>query len=379
MEIVILILRVININKELFSDEYVNKGLQNELNWGKAIAILFMVMIHIVQNFENQLPMDNIYGVIYRILMGQGAGIFIGILGVLIFYSSRNTPKKLFIRGGYFLIFGYVFNLVVRTIPYLILYLKTHDAFILDKAIAYLFTTDIFQFVALAFIFFAVVKKLKLNNYILLLIGLISLLFYNLASNFYFGNVLLDGTLGLFIQTNGESFFPFFGWIIFGIAGYIFGSFLIRCKNKDKFYKQLFFFSSLFFIIMIMVLNYGFYANYLIIDNDYIFFIENLLENIFFIAFMLTILSILYFLQKYNKSKLLDKTLNRWSKNITSIYIISLAIITYLGVTEFLVLPANVLYYFLLFLAIFIASDILAILYSKYLKPKISNYKLFTP
>lgn len=44
------------------------------------------------------------------------------------------------------------------------------------------------------------------------------------------------GLTGLFWGSNKYSFFPFFTWMFYPIAGYLFGSLLIRCANKKKFY-----------------------------------------------------------------------------------------------------------------------------------------------
>ncbi|MDR3291604.1 MAG: hypothetical protein LBT10_05565 [Methanobrevibacter sp.] len=370
---------VIYIYKELFSDKFVNKGMQNELNWVRAIAIFFMVQIHIIECFQNKIPIDSSYGMIANFLGSPPAApIFIALLGAVIFYSRKNTPKALFNRGWHFLIWGYVFNFVAWTMTTLILYLKTSDVYYLQSSITQLLNIDILQFAGLTFIFFAIVRKMKLDILKVLFIGLCILVINALTYNFHTGNILLDGILGLFIQTDSDiCYFPLFSWIIYPIVGYVFGNFLIRCRDKDKLYEILLFFSFVFLIILILTnnqLSLNLFEKFILDTRAYYF--QNFLDNIFVISFIFFWISIFYYFQKYiySKCELLNKTLNRWSKNVTAIYIISYLFITYLGNTEFLIIPADVLHYLLLVIFIFIASDFLAEIYSKYLKPMISKY-----
>lgn len=297
----------------------------------------------------------------------SAAPIFITLLGIFIIYSSKSTAENLFKRGLKFLIGGYIFNILVFSVSDLIRYHNNNNVYYLQQAITEIFNIDILQFAALTFIFFAIIKKLKLNNKQVLLIGLCISLINLLTYQFNTGNLYIDAILGLFIQT-GEFFcyFPFCTWIIYPIIGYIFGQYLIRCSNKDKLYKTLFIFSSMIFLLLISndyFNNTHLFGKFIIDESSYYF--QNFFDNIFVISFMGFWISIFYYLQKHIKSQSLNNTLNRWSKNVTSIYIFSYLLIMYLRIG--LIFPSeNVLYYFLMVIIIFILSDLISWFFAKY-------------
>lgn len=307
--------------QRLFSEERINQGRQLELDIAKGLAILFMVFVHC---FESLTPIEvTATGYMIEFLGGPlAAPVFMFALGVGIVYSRKSTPADLAVRGIRLLILAYVLNFLRSSLPQMFQYFRTGDPGYAKEAVALLFGVDILPFAGLVFLFFAATYKLSFTSIHYLLSGLImagaNLLLLNVVPK----DTVLNVISGSFWGTNYYAWFPFLTWIMYPLAGYLFGELLMRCTNKKRLYMQTLqiAFSILGLLAIYFVLKDGDLRalNHLILEAYYH---HTIVANLFMIAVTLAWLSTLYFWTAHIPSRI-KATLARWSKNITPLYFV---------------------------------------------------------
>lgn len=343
-----------------------------EFDLARAIAIILMIAVHTlfaIYNYNNE-----VFGAIFTNLGSPFcAPIFMFILGANIFISRNNSPKQLFIRGLKMFLLSYIFNIVCHSLPFHILDLINNTVNYGENTLHWAFAVDILTFAGLAFIFFSLVRYLKLNNKVLIVIGIV-LCFLNfyLVNNYQIDfdtHPLIASFTSLFYNSSMPGYFSFFGWIIFPIAGYIFIQIRQKINNLNRFYLLIGTISLLIFILMVIgtfKFNVGTYLIYPSPNNAYYYM--HPYQALGYLFFSIAWLSILYFVSKVIPS-CLDKHINRLNKNLTIIYVVQWFIINYC-----LMLPsnysffANELQYTLCFIGVFVLSDLLAYLYVEKLR-----------
>jgi hypothetical protein len=144
-------------------DQYANSSRQINLDIAKAMAVIFMIMIHVQLSFSRDLVYETGYGVFTEFVGGiPSAPVFMFLLGTGIIYSKKASSKILLIRGIKTFLLGYGLNLARGTVPKLIGFTIGQEIEINEIYIA-TFIIDILQFSGLAFIAFAGLTKLKLT------------------------------------------------------------------------------------------------------------------------------------------------------------------------------------------------------------------------
>lgn len=247
------------------------------------------------------------------------APVFMFLLGAGIVYSRRNTPKRLFVRGIIILILGYVLNFIRDFIPYMILGKVDNNTEFIEEAWDSLFGIDILIFAGLALMFFALVKKYKLKNQHLIVIWCISSLLGLLLKQISFNSEILNSIFGLIWGTDDYSWFPFLTWIFYPILGYLFAQVIIRCKDKDKLYKNIFIIAlglsaALWICAYTSQINFGQFDLY-----QEAYYQHDIIGNIIIGVFVFLWISMIYFITKSMPERLY-KSFARWSKNCNGIY-----------------------------------------------------------
>jgi uncharacterized membrane protein len=308
------------VNK-LFENRNINSGRQIELDIARGLAVLFMIAVHILEVFSNEQVTSSLYGSIIGFLGGPPAApVFMFLLGAGIIYSSKSEPYILLKRGIIIFLGGYLLNFLRGTMPNLIGYVFTSENELFDQSIIELISVDILQFAGLTLIYFSIIKKLKSNLVVVLITGVVFCLVNLLLSSIKIENLFLSTFTTLIWGSGKTSYFPFLSWIIYPIAGYTFGSFLIRCSNKLKFYLILFF-TGLISFLGSGFLTVGLFNIDIGLLDEYSYYHHNILGNIVFLSFVLTWVSFLFFISKWFFG-VLKTTIERWSRNVTSIYFI---------------------------------------------------------
>ncbi len=310
--------------KQMFEDKEVNRKHQYELDFAKGIAIIFMVLVHTNEYWQGTAYEGGMYNRIVEFLGSPPvAPVFMILLGVGIIYSKNNTSKQFAKRGIKLIMAGYFLSFMTDIVPGFILYKRENDFGYMEEAICYIRGIDILHFAGLTFLFFSIVRKYKLSKKALAVIWCIFASLHMCLKGISFSSEFANAFFGLFWGTNEYSWFPFLNWITYPIVGYIFGDYLVRCTDKQLFYKKIMFYS---FWVSIPLWIYS-YVN----DVQFgafgelwqeTYYHHDIAGNIILTAFALFWISLFYFIAPHIP-EIIKKLLCRWSKNITAIYSIS--------------------------------------------------------
>ena len=350
----------------LFSTEKINSGRQKELDFAKGLAIIFMIIVHVNEVYQN----SNLEGGIYNrfiefIGSPPAAPIFMFLLGVGIVYSKNNSANILFKRGIYLFSLGYILNFFRDFIPYMLLSIKYADPSYKVEAIDSLFGIDILPFAGLTFLFFALMKKLNLKDKFLPLIWCLLAATNILIRDISFHNDFANSILGLIWGTDDYSWFPFLSWIAYPILGYLFANLLIRCKNKKVFYKNCLV-SSLALLIPLLIYAYINDVHFGAFGEMYqeTYYHHDFMGNIILGTFSIFWISLLSFIVDY-LPEYLNVVFIRFSKNSSKMYCIHWILLGYSML--FLNIESYGPIVILLISAIFtLLTDILCILITKH-------------
>lgn len=320
-----------------------NTGRQFELDIARGFAVIFMVMIHTVLSFSNSNIYDTTYGKFADFVGGiPAAPVFMFLLGVGLIYMRNSNPKILIRRGGILFASGYLLNILRGILPGIWLlnfspeYMELGGSEKFQFLYGTLLNVDILQFAGLAFIFFGIMKYFKVSikgYYIAFIVACLATTFFHwlipLTEEYNsfaredvvtsHVNVFIDPILSLFTGNIWLSYFAFFPWILYPIAGYIFGSKLIQTESKRKFYTKTLIASMLFGIIFSIFVMFGIFTYGYETDGQY--YHHSFMTAFFYISFVLMEISVFYFLSPYIKG-IFRKFLESSSKYVSDIYFI---------------------------------------------------------
>ena len=226
-------------NDSIFSKEDVNTGHQPEFDYIKTLGVLMIVVSHLYIEFS----------IGYLLIILQDLGIIITAaslmfpMGVGMKYSRHHEIKSYAIRGITLLTLAQYFNLLRDCLPNLIAWWATGKDNFISRALLVM-RGDILTFAGLSHLFIALMKKMKLSDVSILIIGIImNFIAYPLFKIMKFpSNFLLSQFLGYFVMTDAESYFPLFGYFIYVAFGNWIGGIYKKICNKDKFYNRIFIF-----------------------------------------------------------------------------------------------------------------------------------------
>lgn len=313
--------------------EICNSGRQPELDIARGMAVIFMVMIHTVEYFwdwDNEVfdKVANFFG------SPPAAPVFMFLLGCGIVYSRHSDAGQIFKRGLKMLGLSYIFNAFVYVLPYAISALINQDMEILAESWTQIYDADILQFAAIAFLFFAIVKKLKLKPWMILIVATV-ITGIGMLLNALVPEVeayVLQAVTGPFWGTHEGSYFPFTSWILYPVAGYIFADVLKRTSDKKKLYLIVSPIGAAVYLIMTFILL-NFYEWDLLMDSEY-YYTQNIFFNIMFVGFVFFWLG-LCFAASHIIVKPVMKVLEKLSSNVTVIYVCQYVLIIYVEVLLF--------------------------------------------
>lgn len=352
----------------MFVNEKINNKRQIELDLAKGLAVLFMIFIHSQLLFANENVIDSLFGEFNDFVgMVPSAPMFMFLLGVGINYTRKSDPKAFLKKGIMLILTGYLLNFLKGFLPNIIQGYTYSDSEYYYYGILGLVSIDILHFSGLAMIMFGLFKKynLKISTIIILqvIISILNIYLLDVEVN----NFALSSILGLLWGTEHFSYFPFLTWSFYPIAGYIFGSYLIRCTNKNKFYTICLISSLIVFLVGTYIFNVYFeLANGMLSDDGYYHHIFT--DNITFTALVILEISLLSFVVNILPD-FVKKIIFRWSKNVTYIFFIHWIILSWLV----LLIDENSLSmipFVILLIFVILSSDYLSYMYDKFKKSK---------
>ena len=223
---------------KLFGTEEINTARQPEFDVAKATSVIGMVFSHCFEFSSFDMAANPLTYTLKHVLGGfWAAPLFMFYMGAGMRYSRRNTPKALYIRGLIIMLIGFALNLFKYVIPYIVLYKYKGLEMDLLHIFSYMHSLDVLQFAGLAIIAIGLLKQLKASDKVIIGMSLALSLVGTYFSDFTVENAALGRFLGLFLGVADVAAFPFFNWFIFVAAGYVFGGYWRRCRDKGRFYK----------------------------------------------------------------------------------------------------------------------------------------------
>lgn len=314
-------------------ETYDNKGRQFEIDLIKFLAIPFMICIHFYEQFgafefEKELP-DSLFRNAVEFTGGPlAAPVFMFSMGIGMIYTRHNTPEDFFRRGARLLIAGYLLNFARQTLPQLIGHAMGIDPGI--DIIGGLLCVDILPFAGMAFLSIGALKKMRLSPW---KICITAFIFQALGIQFtriHMEPGVIQNLLGLLVPTGKWTSFPLSLWLVYPSMGILFGELLLKCKNKDIFYRKIIICSAISFAVLTAVLVFTgsdirmFYG--LCSDSYYH---QNMISTLWITLVIMIELSTVFFLFRRTEKSSIGKFIRYCSINLNTIYVIQWLIIAY--------------------------------------------------
>ena len=233
--------------RNIYAEEPVNSGRQNELDLAKCVVIFCMAIVHCIGECTPEEGLSFGIPYLFDTVIGGPltAPLFMFAMGVGMAYSRRSTAKEHLRRGVYLIATNFALNIIRYLVPSMIGYVLTGDHNNYIHPLWYrFFENDILFFAGLAMICIALFLHCRLSDGIMLLISLgLSLLgtiFRGIDVGSPVGNILLGYLIGTEdAQGMVLSTFVLCNWLIIPVSGYIFGKRLRTVKDKVLFYRYL--------------------------------------------------------------------------------------------------------------------------------------------
>ena len=293
---------------------------EKELNILKCFSCIFLVLGLVFSTIYDSKNSDivNIINYVSKVLVYP---ILLFVLGGRINIKKYST--SILIKFSLFLfLIGLLFNGFSLFIPNLINNTIIYDNF---------FIVNIFIIMSLSYLFFYIVKSFNLSNNAIWGLGFLFCILNTFLMVYLDGytttNIFINFIKDLFFSYSNNSYFSFFGWIMFPITGYLYSEIL---GNRDDSFKVSTGFMSLIAYIVLVSLSFNFYdGNLLVFKNDIDFYRMDIFTCIVDVSLCLFLYSFAYFLSKLVKGKEF-KIVKLIGSNVYIIYIISSLIINYI-------------------------------------------------
>ena len=317
------------------SSERVNTGRQYEIDCVKFFAVIFMVCIHTYEqlssyDYHNYLPTGFFRNAIEFLGGPMAAPVFMFAMGIGMVFTRHNSPKDFVKRGFKLLSMGFLLNFFRETLleilGNLILGMDYSFEYIADGFL----NIDILHFAGMTFLAAGLMKKAKFNSKAMLVAGIIFQAVGIWFSRLTFSSVISGNLLGLLFPTGAKVAFPLSLWCLYPFSGILFGEYLQKVLNKEKFYRILIIAGSAVSVGMIsclLFMGYDIRLIYALCDNSY--YHQNFIGVIFIMPFVVLSLGISYFLFKGTGQTKSGVFISFCSKNLNMIYIIQWLLIAW--------------------------------------------------
>ena len=366
---------------DMFSDERTLYGRQKELDVVRGLSVLLMVGAHVFNQFTpltvEPAASEGFFSSIARLTgaFPGGAQCFMMVMGILILFSTRVDGKALMKRGAILIVAGFVLEFM-RILPGIINLMVTGNLVSFYPEYSYaedwqlivitLFWQDILIFAGMALIFLGLVIHYDLSDVLVILMVAAIMVANTFLAGMDTGNDVLNIILGYFWGTTvfdgfmTTSRFPFFSWIVYPVAGYLIGKWLIRSRRKGEFYKTIGFW---FLLLSIPFTIIGLFTGMFVDGFTGLgFYHQGALINIWCTLLSFDWIVLVYFISKKVPEKYLAHTY-RWSRNITQIYVLHFMILAIF--IQFLPQSVNIIGCVVIYLSLFAAVDGLSELISR--------------
>ena len=309
----------------IFAKENVNTGRQPEVDYLKTLGVFTIAVYHVYLGFSQgylMMPLKNLCVILT-------AGCLMFLMGIGMKYSRHHEIKDYICRGFLLLTLGQFLYLIRDTLPNLIGWWITGNKRFIARALL-VFQSDILTFSGFAHFFLVILKKMKLSDFSILIIGLIM----NFISYPLFrimkspSNYILSQFLAYFVLTDAEAYFPLIGYFVYVAFGYWLGGFYQRLSNKDKFYNRI-----LIFLLPIVAIYHYIRSYYDIPLHPELYSVEHYCLSPGLDSIVRCMASLVFLAGFYKLDKILGKTpyfVWHCGKNLNQYYIISFVLTTHI-------------------------------------------------
>jgi len=327
-----------------------NSGRQFELDFAKFIAIVFMILVHCYDYSSLYLSsltepvtagQSSTLGTIIEFLGAQPAApVFMFCMGIGFVYTRHNSPAEFARRGLKLLITGYLLNLY-RTLFVVAGGLSgaLGDIELKPLIAAFALCVDILPFAGLAFLFFALMKRLHVSTLLTTIIVFLMLIIANMLPKVGNGTEWYCYIAGLLWYQNGFTSFPLMQWLPFPMMGLLFGKMLKQTTNKQRFYVLTLIVGLVAFAISTLLIIYKNIDFCSLFTSNY--FNINLLSFVWALSIVLMLLAAYFFLVKDVREGRLYQLATFCSRNINKIYLWQWLLITPIAVIAFAISPID--------------------------------------
>jgi hypothetical protein len=254
----------------------------------KAIAVLGLPIVHLLE--------EGIYGnyVSQEVYKLEALIVALCIVGPSIFMMCMgfnmggvpSSPKSFMKQGLRFLSLGAVLNLVRWIFPGLLMWIFHGDS--MSEDICYFLVSDIYFFVGIFCLFYALMRKFKLNTTTIFAITVAMLTVNTMLTPVMpkiFTNEFVIAFVGNFVYVDGTSCFPLLSWAIFPTTGILLGDILKKTtdEKREKIMRNMLLFSPIvFFSYLVSLYLYGYDTMKIMVSplNDYITDLRIIIKNI---------------------------------------------------------------------------------------------------
>ena len=335
----------------LIKREVVNKGRQLEFDVAKALAVFFMVIIHVHDNMSlhySGMPTNAYHLFLEFIGAPMAAPMFMFAMGVGMVYTKHDSSTDFARRGVKLIIIGYVLNFFRETLLMLAADMLSIETSYKKDLIDTIGTVDILQFAGMAFLIVSLMKKLNMKKWMMLCVAILVQAVGTVSIGcFDYAPKVVQYLLGLLFYTNKYISFPTALWLVYPILGICFAGILRRVIDKKTFYKTVLVISSVGLAgISIGTLFIGYDIRKYFVSAEATYYQQNLFSTLWIACILGVSISAYYFISIFVKRRMLD-IVKYISSNLNAIYIIQWLLITYAIAMKEIIgldsLPANMI------------------------------------
>lgn len=360
----------------LFAKDRVLTGRQLELDVVRGLSVFLMVGSHVFNQFtplaQDDVPGDGFFDQVSKLIgaFPGGAQCFMMVMGMLFVMSTTVTHRSLIKRGFLLIVAGFVLEFL-RIFPGIINMWLTGDLVSFYPEYSYatneqliivtLFWQDILIFAGMAMIFIGLIQKFRISD-----VWLIAITGAIVAANCFLsgmdtGNDALNIFIGYFWGTTvfdgfmTTSRFPMFSWIVYPVFGYLAAKFMVRATDKDAFYKKL---GLWCLIVSVPFFVIGLFTG--MFDSGFTgldYYCQTALVQIWCMLLSFDWIVFIYLIVKKVPKKYLWP-FQRWSRNITYIYVIHFVILAF--IIQVMPRSFDILGCSIIFLVLFAVVDLIS-------------------
>jgi hypothetical protein len=269
----------------------------------KAIAVLGLPIVHLL---EEGISGNYVSADVHKLeafivaLCIIGPSIFMMCMGFNM-SGARNRPDSFLKQGARFLALGAILNLMRWILPGLLLFFVHGESMVDD--ICYSLVSDIYYFVGIFHLFYALMLKLKLKTSEILVTTIVMLTVNTLLTP-VMHNIVTDqyliSIIGNLVYIDETSCFPLLSWAIFPTTGIFLGDLIKKATDEKRasIMKHMLLFSPIIFISYLVSLSlYGHDIMKVMVSplNNYITDLPNV---ILMISLALFLFALLYYVCK---------------------------------------------------------------------------------